>query len=130
MSPEEKLKAVTEKLLAYKNDIRDVIISRIKETSDWQQIQKYSKNQLPKHINDYDEDSPQHFWISCKLTGEDPLTKDLSKCIPILWDQEFECEDYRSIGFNDGMAIVVTNLFGVLGMEKEASETFEATYDN
>lgn len=130
MSPEEKLKAVTEKLLYYMNDIRDVIATRIKQTPEWVLISKIPQNELPKHINVYDEDTPQHFWISCKLSGEDPLKKDLSKCIPILWNQEFDCEAYRNIGFNDGMAIVVTNLFDILGMEKEASETFEATYND
>jgi len=112
------------------NDIRDVIANRVKETPEWVLISNIPQNELPKHINDYGEDTPQHFWISCKLSGEDPIKKNLSKCIPILWNQEFDCETYRNIGFNDGMAIVVTNLFDILGMEKEASETFEATYND
>lgn len=130
MSPEEKLQAITKKLLHYKEDIRDVIATRIRQTPEWVLIKSIPINELAKHINDYDEDSPQHFWISCRLSGEDPIMKDLSQCIPILWDQEFDCEAYRNIGFNDGMAIVVTKLFQLLGMEDEATATFEATYND
>jgi len=130
MSPEEKLKAITEKLITYKNDVRDAIAYRIKQTAEWKRIHEYPQNELAKHINDYDEDTPQHFWISCRLTGEDPLMKGLGKSIPILYDEEFDCESYRNIGFNDGMAIAVMNLFDILDMQEEASDTFEAVYDD
>lgn len=130
MTPEETIQAIIKKLTDYMIDIRDVIATRIRQTTEWKDIQRIPQNELAKHINDNDEDSPQHFWISCRLSGEDPIKKDLSKCIPILWDQEFDCEAYRNIGFNDGMAIVVTNLFQILGMEKEATDTFEATYND
>jgi hypothetical protein len=130
MTPEETIQAIIKKLTDYMIDIRDVIATRIRQTTEWKDIQRIPQNELAKYINNYYEDSPQHFWISCRLSGEDPIKKDLSKCIPILWDQEFDCEAYRNIGFNDGMAIVVTNLFQILGMEKEATDTFEATYND
>ena len=130
MTPEETIQAITKKLTDYMIDIRDVIATRIRQTTEWKDIQRIPQNELAKYINNYYEDSPQYFWISCRLSGEDPIKKDLSKCIPILWDQEFDCEAYRNIGFNDGMAIVVTNLFQILGMEKEATDTFEATYND
>lgn len=119
---------ITEKLLELLNDVRFNAEDRIKETETYQEIDAIEDIDLPKHINDYTAGSPGHHIISCRLAGEDPFEKNLSLCMQILWDVEFDYEDYQNIGYNDGQAVTLSIMFNALGMKEEATQAMEATY--
>lgn len=119
---------ITAKLLELLNDVRFNAEDRIKETEIYQEIAAIEDIDLPKHINDYPAGSPGHHIISCRLSGEDPFEKNLSLCMQILWDVEFDYEDYQNIGYNDGQAVTLSIMFNALGMKEEATQAMEATY--
>jgi hypothetical protein len=121
--------ALIEKLLYYKNDVRDNMEYRVKECASYKEIMGFPDEELPLRINAWNEGSPQHFLISCRLSGDDPLTKDLSKCIELLWDVEFDMEAYKNIGYNDGLASVTSTLLDIAGMKDEAAQAIDATYN-
>lgn len=125
-TPEQLIK---EKLLELLNGVRLNVELRVRDTETYQEVSNFKDIELPLHINNYSEDSPEHFIISCRLSGEDPFEKDLSRCVQILWNVEFNMEEYQNIGYNDGQATILSILFNALGMEKEATQAMEATYN-
>lgn len=116
------------KLIAYKDEAREYITNKIKNTPTYKEIEKLKTEDLPLHINDYDSDTTEHFFLSCRLQGEDPFQKDLSRCIELLYDVEFSMEEYKNIGYNDGTAIATHYLLKEIGMNEEADQAFQATY--
>lgn len=122
-------KKMIEKLIYFKNDVRDNIIYRIKDTDLYKAIQAIPKNSLALFINEYEADSAGHLFITCKLQGDDPFEKDLAKCIEVLWNTEFDMEAYKNIGYNDGLAYVTSEMLKILGMEKESTQAIDSTYD-
>lgn len=126
-TPEQIIK---EKLLELLNDVRFNAEDRIRNTELFKDIGSIEEIDLPKHINDYPVGSPGHHIITCRLSGEDPFEKDLSLCMQILWDVEFDYEDYQNIGYNDGQATTLSILFNALGMKTEATQAMEATYNS
>lgn len=128
LTTEEKLNAVIKILQTIKMDSRFCISDKIRNNSDYKELMAISKRDLPKNINIYDPDSPHHFIISCRLSGEDPIEKNIAKCIELLYDQEFDVEDYKSIGYNDGQASAVSRVFDALGMNEDANQALDVTY--
>jgi len=122
------LDSLVKKLLELKDDVRDNVEYRIKETSIYKELQAIPQDKLPLHINDYEQDSAKHFIIKCRLSGEDPFKKDLAKCSEILYDVEFDVEAYCNVGYNDGLATSVSMLLSIAGLEDEAKQALEATY--
>jgi len=119
---------LVKKLIELKEDARYNIACRVKDSSAYKEVESIPENELPLHINDHDPDSPKHFLISCRLSGDDPFEKDLCKCVEILYDVEFNMDSYREIGYNDGLATSVSMLLDIVGMEKEANQAREAIY--
>lgn len=124
-TPEQIIK---EKLLELLNEVRFNAENRIRNTEEYREIAAIKDIDLPKHINDYPAGSPKYYIISCRLSGEDPFEKNLSLCMQILWDVEFDMEDYQNIGYNDGQATTLSMMFNALGMKEEATQAMEATY--
>lgn len=126
-TPEQIIK---EKLLELLNDVRFNAEDRIRNSQVYQEIAAIEDIDLPKHINDYYTGSPGHHIISCRLSGEDPFEKDLSLCMQILWDVEFDYEDYQNIGYNDGQATTLSIMFNAIGMKEKVTQAMEATYNS
>jgi hypothetical protein len=124
-TPEQIIK---EKSLELLNEVRFNAENRIRNTEEYQKIAAIKDIDLPKHINDYPVGSPKHHIISCRLSGEDSFDKNLSLCMQLLWDVEFNYEDYQNIGYNDGQAVTLSIIFNALGMKEEATQVMEATY--
>lgn len=127
-SPEEKLNAIIEILQTMKLEARFCTADRVRETQDYKKLEAIPKKDLPLHINEHDPDSPSHFIIQCRLSGDDPFEKNLNKCAQILWDQEFDVETYKNIGYNDGLATAVSIIFDTLSMNEDSSNVIEAVY--
>ena len=116
-------------LLALKDDARDAMVSKIKESDSYVHLMGIPHNRLAMYINDYPIHSAKHFILKCRMEDVDPIKADLSKCIELLWDQEFGVEDYREIGFNDGMIHVLSKMFDALGMEVASKEVLDFAYN-
>lgn len=123
-------KAIIEKLLYYKDDVQDNTVYRIKETYLYKELQAIPEEDLGRYINKYPTDSASHFFISCRLSGDDPFEKDLLKCVGLLNDIAFDIEAYRNIGYNDGLASLTSTLLTIVGMDKEATQAIDATYSD
>jgi hypothetical protein len=124
-----KYNAIIKELLRQKDDVRDNTTIRIKDTEVYKKIQDIPKKDLALHINEYNPDSPAHFLITCRLSGDDPFKKDFNKCIELLYDVEFNMEAYRNIGYNDGLAVLTSILLRIAGFEKDADAAIQATYN-
>jgi hypothetical protein len=117
------------KLIEFKDVVRQSSELRIKNTDDFNfWMNKCPEIELPLRINTHPADSPIHFLISCRLSGEDPLEKDLFRCMPLLYNEEFDYEDYKNIGYTDGSADVTASLLKIAEMPKESNEASDATY--
>jgi hypothetical protein len=123
-----KYDALISELLRMKEDVRDNVSYRIKETETYKKIQAIPQNELALHINEYDPDSPGHLLVSCRLSGDDPLERDLSKCVELLYDVEFNMESYMNIGYNDGLAGAISTLLKTVGLDEDADKAMEAIY--
>jgi hypothetical protein len=118
------------KLIEYKNDARQSCELRIKNTCTYVSIYEIPKRELPLHINDYDADSPHHFLISCRLSGDDPFEKDLAICMKLLYDEEFDVDTYKNIGYTDGSADATASLLALAGLINESNQASEAVYSS
>jgi hypothetical protein len=117
------------KLIEYKNDARQSCELRIKNTDTYVGIYAIPEKELPLHINDYEEDTPERYLISCRLSSENPFEKDLAICMKILYDEDFDVETYKNIGYTDGLALTVSTLLNTAGMTTESNQASDAVYD-
>ena len=51
-----------------------------------------------------------------------------SECIQVMSDLEFDYDDYRNIGWNDGTMILACEIYKVLGKDKKNSEAYGCVY--
>lgn len=116
-------------LLALKDDARDATVSKIKESDSYIFLMGIPHNRLAMYINDYPTHSAKYFILKCRMEDVDPIKADISKCVELLWDQEFKMEDYKSIGYNDGMIHVLSKLFDALDMEAASKEVLKYAYN-
>lgn len=126
-----KLKAYNEiikKLQYYTSDVRENMEYRVKGSTRYLELFNIPDNKLPLFINNWCVDSPEHFIISCRLSKEDPFKKNLNKCIELLYDVEFNMEEYKNIGYNDGLATLTSILLDIAGYGEEARQAIDATY--
>lgn len=121
--------ALIAELIRYKDDVRDNMEYRVKESAPYKELMGLPDEELPLRINAWYDDSPQHFIISCRLSGDDPIKKDLAKCIELLYDIEFDMDAYKNIGYNDGLASATSSLLNIVGMKDEAAQAIDATYN-
>lgn len=122
------LEAIVKELLRYKEDVRDNIQFRVTETERYKKIQAIPADDLPLYINKYPEDTVEEFLYDCRLKNEDPFKVNFCFCSQLLWDETFDTEAYRNIGYNDGLSPLTATLLRIAGYTKEANEALEATY--
>jgi hypothetical protein len=122
--------AMVTKLRFYANDVRDNMEYRIQNSLEYIKLMDIPDEEIPLHINNYDTDSYQHLILSCRLSGEDPVKKDLAKCITLLWDVSFDSEAYKNIGYNDGLASATSSLLDEAGLKEESIRVLDATYSS
>jgi len=79
--------------------------------------------ELPKFINTELEASQA--LLKHRLNGE-PL--DYSALLQLMYDTNWDAEDYKQIGDNDGSLITLCDLANKLGMTAEAERAMEAVY--
>lgn len=120
-----------ERLMVFKREARVSCELRIKHTDSYDYwMNKCPEIELPLRINTHPADSAIHFLISCRLSGEDPLEKDLARCMPILYDEEFDIDTYKSIGYTDGTAEVTASILKIAGMDRDSTEASDAIYSS
>jgi hypothetical protein len=118
------------KLIQYKNDVRTSSELRVKNTDTYVSIYAIPKRKLPLHINLYEVDTPERHLISCRLSGDDPFEKDLAICMKLLYDEEFDVDTYKNIGYTDGSALTVSALLNIAGMTTESTQASDAVYSS
>jgi hypothetical protein len=82
-------------------------------------------DELPMHVNEKTDHIRE--MVLARLRKED-LIKDSKFVLQSLWDAEFDSDDYKNIGWNDGSLSVLGLIFKHLGDKKHADEAFEWTY--
>lgn len=120
---------IKKELLSEKDNLINFIISTIKNQIDYQELQSIPFEEIALHINEYDKGSYEFFFLSCRLSNEDPFEKNIGSCMYLLFNQSFDTEDYQRIGVNDGKIEVVSYLLSLIGLEKEAEEVSQAKYN-
>jgi len=121
---------IKDELLNEKDIAINYIISIIKNQEDYEELQDIPVDEIALHINNYDKDSYEFHFLFCRLANENPFEKNLGKCTELLHDQEFNVEDYREIGKNDGVINILFRLFNIIGLEKKAKEVYQAIYSD
>jgi len=120
--------AMRDKLLTYMRDVRFNSEQRIRHAEPFKKISEIPEDKLPLYINTHEEDSPEHFFIQCRLSGDDPFEKDLGKCLELLYNEEFNMETYKNIGYNDGVASITASLLEAANMPEQSTAASEAIY--
>lgn len=123
------LKNLTDKIYKLKDDTRDFMVDTISSQEAYKDLMGIPVDEIPLHINQYSQDSYQYFILTCRLKGKNPLEVDITRCIELLWDCEFSVDDYKEIGYNDGMIDTLNLLLRILGDEKAAQETMLLKYN-
>ena len=82
-------------------------------------------DKLPLLINEYDEGSLPAQLIANRLEGKEVAVSDL---IPLLYDENFDAEDYRNLGYNDGQASILSDLLTLLGDHENANKAAGLIY--
>lgn len=80
---------------------------------------------LPMHLN---EDGLTMELVKARLEGKDIATTEWqTRC---LWDEEFNIDEYKLLGENDGELRVAQEILSMLGEEKWVSRAADAMYTN
>lgn len=124
----EQCDKIKKKLDEFTEDARDFIIQEIHDHDENSHaLIEMPLEQLPLHINDYPQSSIQNKIIADRLEGKEIKLSDLMQ---ILWDCEFNYDDYKQLGHNDGMIYVISQIYTILGDEKGRERVCEATYSD
>lgn len=123
-----KVADLKECLLLHADYCQEFIRETITQTSTYQDLDNIEKDDIPLHITDLIPGTFQHHILKCRLEGTDPLEENLSLCMQILWDTEFNVDDYRNVGRNDGQIDILSLLLKKLDMHTEAEKVSEAQY--
>jgi hypothetical protein len=118
---------IKEELHSERDNVIDFIKNLIKSLNDYEELQDIPFEQIALHINNYNPDSYQFYFLSCRLSNKDPFNN-IGSCIPLLYDQNFDVVEYREIGKNDGVIEILSRLLNIIGFEKEAKEISKAIY--
>lgn len=122
-------KKLIDKIYEMAGDVRDNMILTIKSQERYKELMDLPLNEIPLSIHQYPDDSYQQFILRCRLEDKDPFEVDITKCIELLWDCEFSVEDYKEIGYNDGMIGVINILLDIVGDKETAQKTRLLTYN-
>ena len=85
-------------------------------------------DELPLKINEYAPHTPEHTIIKYRLEGKDPFQEKLGTIMDALYDVEFNYEDYRGLGYNDGTAETLAQMLDLMDDPENASRAREAIY--
>lgn len=132
----EKCEEIKKKMLIWKDDLLEFMGQMIKDKCGevLAEIENIPTKELPLKINAYPDGSPKQKLLKLRLQGEDfsipNLIPILPELIPLLWDQEFDVEDYKSIGINDGEGYIVSMILRMLGCEEDARQISAVNYSD
>jgi hypothetical protein len=128
MTDKEMLSKIKELAISRLDNCEDFLIqlNRLKGTA-YKEVEQLEVKELPEHIND----SPayKNRLVKTKLVGE-PLTKDPMNLLEPLWDTEFDYDDYKNIGHNDGTLATLWKLFRILDMKEEEERANALIYSD
>jgi len=100
----------------------------VKDSTTYKRLMEIPDKDLPLVITKYPEGSCEHFILDCRLSGKDPFETNLSKCLELLYDEEFDMEDYNKVGYNDGVLSTLSELFTQLDMTEESKRATSLIY--
>jgi hypothetical protein len=84
-------------------------------------------NELPKHINDSNDIKKE--MVLARLRKED-IKKNYNFVCQSLWNTEFDMDEYRQLGDNDGRLSVIAMIFRELGHEEQEKEALNWVYSD
>jgi hypothetical protein len=117
------------------DDVRDYIRTRITDSRDYiielakardselNEVCEADEKDLPKHINV--KSAPAQEMLRSRLK-DDKLN--LEPFLQVLYDTDFDYEDYQNLGENDGLLGAMSHMARMLGMDEESSRAYEAIY--
>ena len=119
--------------------LKDLLLSRLEECKDFLGTMAVNKNSalkevldipfddLPQHINEKGENKRE--MVLARLRKED-IRLDHNFVCQSLWDVEFDSDEYKNIGWNDGTLATLRSIFEVLGDEEHQKECTEWIYSD
>ena len=110
----------------YEEYVKGFILERVQQTTLYEDIDGINKDDIPLRIHECTPDTPEHYLLKCRLEDKEP--DDLNILLQVLWDTEFDTDDYRQIGFNDGEICMIGALFNALGLDDRAKQVNQASY--
>ena len=117
--------------------LKDLLLSRLEECKDFLGAMAVSKNSalkevldipfdnLPQYINEINENKKE--MVLARLRKED-IRLDHNFVCQSLWDVEFDSDEYKNIGWNDGTLATLRSIFEVLGDKEHEKECTEWIY--
>ena len=111
--------------------LKDLLLSRLEECKDFLGAMAVSKSSalkevldipfddLPQHINEVNENKKE--MVLARLRKEDIRHDSIFVC-ESLYDVEFDFDEYKNVGHNDGTLATLRGIFEVLGDEEHQKE--------
>lgn len=121
MDTEALLKDTLDRLEGCKDFLVELAINY---ETDLKKVLDIPFDQLPMHIED--KNDLKREMVLARLRKED-LKENSKFVLQSLWDAEFDSDDYKNIGYNDGVLSVLGLIFTHLGDKKHNNEAFEWT---
>ena len=127
----EQCDKVKTELLTWVEDAREFIKGMItSKCPDIEALMKLPLEELPLKINDFEDGTPERLIIKRRLEGKDPLEEDLGTIVQVLWDVDFDYEDYKNMGHNDGIIVLLSKILTMMGDEESAKRAYEVIYSD
>lgn len=111
--------------------LKDLLLSRLEECKDFLGAMAVNKSSalkevldipfddLPQHINEVNENKKE--MVLARLRKEDIRHDSIFVC-ESLYDVEFDFDEYKNVGHNDGTLATLRGIFEVLGDEEHQKE--------
>ena len=100
-----------------------VILKAVGKNGEVEDVRNASDEELPTYINS--QSKAVQAIVKSRLSGK-PV--EIGKVLEELYDVEFDHEDYKQIGENDGQLMQIVDLCNGLGMTEESARAYEAVY--
>lgn len=117
--------------------LKDLLLFRLEECKEFLSELAMSKNSalkevldipfddLPTYINEVSENKRE---MVLALLRKEDIKKDHNFVCQSLWDVEFDADEYKNIGWNDGTLATLRSIFEILGEEEKQKECTEWIY--
>lgn len=123
------LAKIKKEMLLWLNDAREFVASLIiRRCPDIEELMRLPIEELPLKINEYEEGSPKHSIVKLRLEGKDPFEEDLRVIMTVLYDVEFDNEEYKNLGSNDGTLHLLSRILELLGDEEHSQQASDLMY--